>query len=384
MRDNNNILPVNISQIPDSVSTLTKQNNTIQDTSTSVTFGMQRQTLISVESADTINEVISIPTTLQIHHYKQKEKPKQDTLKYFVEYVAQLSSQKKDSNILPLLNTSFVLKPDITKYKNLIVKNNTLTTPNVFKEKKQVAEVPANKKHTKSIKKQNPVKSQTILVQEQHKNLQTDYKPNGWFIGFVILTTFIFAWVRLFFYNNYNTILKSSYNYNNSVKFFKEENSASKRVSFFLNFIFFLNISLFIYLAIGYLNIKTYLENLQLLGVLFFTILLIYIIKNIAIKIVGYIFNSENVASEYISNIWLYNKILGLSLLPIIITLPYINTVWKLPLIYIGLSLIPIFFVFRIIRSFQIVFRIKLSIIYWFLYLCTLEILPVFVLSKFF
>ena len=89
-----NILPDYYFQVPDSVITNSfRQNNNFgqQDTSTSVVFGSQPQTLMTVESADTVNEVIAVPRTLRENNYIVKEEIKEDTLKYFTEYLNQLT-----------------------------------------------------------------------------------------------------------------------------------------------------------------------------------------------------------------------------------------------------------------------------------------------------
>ncbi len=373
------ILPNYYFQIPDSVNSFSQMNNIEQqDTSSSIMFGAQPQTIMASESADSISEVINVPQTLRTTTYIVKKVEKVDTLKYFTEYLNQLTLLKFDNNSLILLKENYLVKQDVsTKYKNLITSRKQLEKER--KLEKNTVKVKAEKKLTL---KNNKYK---IIVPEKAKEKNTntsDFKPTSWILGLIILSAFIFAWVKLFFNKNYRTIIKSGYNYNYSVKLFKEANSGSKRVSSFLNLIFVLNTSIFIYLFAGYLKVNLPIMDFKLIGFLILSITIIYSIKYLVIKFIGFVFSSDLIASEYISNIWLFNKLLGISLFPIIITLPYINSSMKMPLAYIGLATILIFFIFRIIRSFQIVFQIKLSIIYWILYLCTLEILPVFVLSK--
>ena len=373
--DYNFILPDYYFQVADSVNTFSQTNNAVQqDTSSSIMFGAQPQTMMAAESADTISEVINVPQTLRTITYIPKKLEKKDTLKYFTEYLNQLTILEFDNSSLPLLDESYVVRQDVsTKYKSLVT-----SRKNLEKQKKAKNNVVKVESKKEIISNNNNFKT---IVPEKTTNAN-DFKPTSWILGIIIISVFVFAWIKLFFNKNYRTIIKSGYNYNYSVKLFKEANSGSKRVSSFLNLIFVLNTSVFIYLFTGYLNIKLPLTDFTLIGFLILSITLMYSIKYLVIKTVGFVFSSDSVASEYISNIWLFNKLLGISLFPIIITLPYINSSMKMPLAYIGLATILIFFIFRIIRSFQIVFKIKLSIIYWILYLCTLEILPVFVLSK--
>ena len=373
------ILPDYYFQVADSVNTFSQTSNTEQqDTSTTVMFGAQPQTMMTAESADTISEVINVPQTLRSTNYIVKKVEKKDTLKYFTEYLNQLTILELDNNSLILLKENYIVKQDVsTKYKSLISSRNELIKQTKAKnEVKKVEKSTPIKTKTKNYKTTAPDKTK-----EKNTNT-TDFIPTSWILGIIILSAFVFAWIKLFFNKNYRTIIKSGYNYNYSVKLFKEANSGSKRVSSFLNLIFVLNLSIFIYLFTGYLSVNLPLTDFKLIVTLIFSITIIYSIKYLVVKTVGFVFSSDTIAAEYISNIWLYNKLLGISLFPIIITLPYINPSMKMPLAYIGITVVFIFFIFRIIRSFQIVFKIKLSIIYWILYLCTLEILPVFVLSK--
>jgi len=296
----------------------------------------------------------------------------------FTEIQAATEVIEFDNNSLVLLKENYQVKQDVsTKYKNLVSSRNEL-----IKQTKAKNEVKKVEKSTQVVTKTNNYKTIVPEKTKEKNTNTTDFIPTSWILGIIILSAFVFAWIKLFFNKNYRTIIKSGYNYNYSVKLFKEANSGSKRVSSFLNLIFVLNLSIFIYLFTGYLSVNLPLTDFKLIGTLIFSITIIYSIKYLVVKTVGFVFSSDTIAAEYISNIWLYNKLLGISLFPIIITLPYINPSMKMPLAYIGITVVFIFFIFRIIRSFQIVFKIKLSIIYWILYLCTLEILPVFVLSR--
>ena len=373
-------LPNNISQVPDSVSSVSQPVGAVQqDTSSLIMFGAQPQTIMSVEIADTISEVITVPQALQTPIYRPKKVEKVDTLKYFTEYLNQLTILRFDNNSLPLLQERYAVKPNVSvKYKSLV-------TPRSKLKKQKKTKIDEKNNIEKPVTVAKTTNNYKTIVPEKPKEKSTnntEFKPTSWILAIIILSAFVFAWVKLFFNKNYRTIIKSGYNYNYSVKLFKEANSGSKRVSSFLNFIFILNLSIFIYLFTGYLGLNTPLSGFKLIGILILVITIIYIVKYLIIKTVGFVFSSDLIASEYISNIWLYNKLLGISLFPVIITLPYINPAMKIPLAYLGVAVILIFFIFRIIRSLQIVFKIKLSIIYWILYLCTLEILPILVLSK--
>jgi hypothetical protein len=83
-------------------------------------------------------------------------------------------------------------------------------------------------------------------------------------------------------------------------------------------------------------------------------------------------------------NVYLTNKIAGLLLIPIVIGLAYFPY-GKSILVNLGIVLITFMYLFRVKRGIQIgISKAKLSYFYLFIYLCTLEILPLAVLVRVF
>jgi hypothetical protein len=186
----------------------------------------------------------------------------------------------------------------------------------------------------------------------------------------------------MFYNRNYQNIIKSGINYQYAYKLVKVGNSVSYRVNTFLNFVFYMNFAMFIFLTIKLLGYDTNLQEWKIYLLIFSLLLIIYTGKSFVFNILGFIFNSKQTVNEYITNISIYNKILGVFLFPIIIAIPYISLQFKLPLMYIGIITIGISLIFRFLRAFQIAFKIKLSIFYLILYLCALEILPILIIGK--
>jgi hypothetical protein len=143
-----------------------------------------------------------------------------------------------------------------------------------------------------------------------------------------------------------------------------------------------MNFAMFIFLTIKLLGYDTNLQEWKIYLLIFSLLLIIYTGKSFVFNILGFIFNSKQTVNEYITNIGIYNKILGVFLFPIIIAIPYISLQFKQPLMYIGIIAIGISLIFRFLRAFQIAFKIKLSIFYLILYLCALEILPILIIGK--
>ncbi len=186
----------------------------------------------------------------------------------------------------------------------------------------------------------------------------------------------------MFYNRNYQNIIKSGINYQYAYKLVKEGNSISYRVNNFLNFVFYMNFAMFLFLSIKLLGFDINMQEWKVYLLIFSALLVIYIIKYFVFNILGFIFNEKLTTNEYITNVGIYNKILGVFLFPIIIMIPYISLQFKLPLMYIGIFIIILSLILRFLRAFQIAFKIKLSIFYLILYLCTLEILPILIIGK--
>jgi len=219
------------------------------------------------------------------------------------------------------------------------------------------------------------------------KNLQekeiTD-TSNDWMIGALLFTLFIFAWLRLFYKKHIFKTIVATYNTSVLNKMFRESNSVSQRVAFALNLVFIVNIGLFIFQVTDYYDIKIFNYNNFITFLIFCGIVIgIYIIKYLAYNILGFIFLAQKYFSEYLHSIFIYNKTLGLLLFPVVIGIPYMPDSYTPTLVNAGIALFIAGFLFRIMRGGQICIKINVSIFYMFLYLCTLEITPMFFFYKF-
>jgi len=221
---------------------------------------------------------------------------------------------------------------------------------------------------------------------------QPEQKFSGntdWISGVLISVFLILAWVRVNHGKRLSQIVKA-FQSNHYVHLITRENdSLMQRVSIALNAVYVLVAPLFIYQLSLYYG-WTFIRQLADGGFIYFfliisgSILLVYSVKTILIKIIGFIFKAQEKFTEYLFNTFLINKILGMALLPIVICLAFIPQTEQI-LIKIGILLFVATYVYRLIRGLIIGSSgINLSRFYLFLYLCALEILPLIVLIKIF
>jgi len=229
----------------------------------------------------------------------------------------------------------------------------------------------------------NTVIPKKELILHKKTNSPTNFISTDWMLFVILFSLILFSWLRVGFNKFFKTSIQASYNYFSARRMIEEVNMTRTRVYFFMDFLFYVNIALFISQYLSYHHIDVYnIQGILLFFLLFIAILVLYLLKSILFKFLGFIFLSQELFYAYNFTTFLYNKMIGIILLPIISILPYIPNYITPWLFYIGFFLIISLYILRIFRNLQISFINRLSIFYLILYLCTVEILPVLIMYK--
>ncbi len=179
-----------------------------------------------------------------------------------------------------------------------------------------------------------------------------------------------------------NQVINTMVNFQLADKLLREKNILVRRAFFMLNLNFLLIFSLFIMLLMNSLQVnfteKLFVNYFIILGV----VAGILLIRLILYYLAAFIFEWKPAINQQIHSSYLINKNIGLLLLPLVFAVIYTSSSISGILIYIGLGLILIASVFKLIRGFQIILRNGILLLYAFLYLCTLELLPWVIGSK--
>ena len=235
-------------------------------------------------------------------------------------------------------------------------------------------------------------KTQITFVSEfEEKVFTINYKKindssHNWMFWLVLVGLVIFGWTRLFYRKQLDLLFSSILHQNFAVKGIRNASENSDRFGGILQVIFSINLALFSFQVFDFFN-PIHLPGLKS-TLLVFAIaagfLLMYGVKDFIFKTLGYIFAEPAYSQEYLFNLHMYNRVLGLFLFPIVISFAFIQThiIQHKFILYAGIALIIAFFIMRIIRGIQISFKSNISIVYMFLYFCTLEILPIALLVK--
>ncbi len=222
------------------------------------------------------------------------------------------------------------------------------------------------------------VESNTLELPIREKNiLNTD-----WITILIILALILFASVRITYSSYIRYLFQSLLNYSTSFRMFREKNYTILHGVFRLDIIFYFTVSLFLYQLIYILKLTLAHENLTFYIASLGIVLSYFILKKTVYFILGLVFESVLETNEYLFNIDNFNRTLGLVLFPVVALINYYPTNNPLFMVYLGVFIVGVFYIFLLKRGVYILLKKQFSIFYLFLYLCAVEFLPLLLIYK--
>ena len=105
-----------------------------------------------------------------------------------------------------------------------------------------------------------------------------------------------------------------------------------------------------------------------------------FVVQLMFTKLSGYIFNARGIAKRYAVNSFTFNAIGAILLLPVLMVSVYDGSLVS---IYLAIGLIALLFMFRTVKGTSIILGERKYLLYhFFIYFCTLEILPILIVIK--
>jgi len=221
----------------------------------------------------------------------------------------------------------------------------------------------------------------------QTRNLQPlenhQFQPD-WILGIFFLGFIILAWTNFFYSKRMKQIILASLSKRFINQLVRDGNLFKERISLSLAVVYIMSFSLLIYQGNQFI-LKLSLWNFH--EILFYllivaSLLAFWLIKIGLISMLGAIFKTPATTHYYLLNLLIFSILDGILLLPLLFCVVYLKSGI---LLYISLSITTILFIFRFVRGFLIGLSLtKFSYLFLFVYLCTLEILPLLMLIKLF
>ena len=229
---------------------------------------------------------------------------------------------------------------------------------------------------------QDPVNPDTMAESLVWMEKVQVHQPAWLFISLFLLVS-IFAWIRMYYGNILMQTIQASTNFQVTSRMFKDNSLLQIQLDNVLYVFYFLSAGLLIYVAenrfglypYGLTGMKLYLFNMGLLAGVFLT-------RVVLINLSGFLFSRIGVFREYLYNSFIFNKLLGITLLPLLLLLVYTTGIIREVFQWTAVVTVSVIYFMRIIRGFVFSFKKDVSIFYMFLYLCALEIAPLVLLYR--
>lgn len=217
------------------------------------------------------------------------------------------------------------------------------------------------------------------------QRIETDAERPGrdpWVLAAIGLLLFFFGLVRVSFPNQVLSIIQAFYNDRTLLQVNKEDTLYSSWPFVFLYILFGFSVGLFIYLCHVYYAGGTHNGPERFLAISL-SVMLLFILKIIATRVIGFIFDLRRMVREYVSILYLSYFNAALVFLPIVLILslvPRASAMWIVPA---ALIVVLCLFVFRFAKTARnLLANYPFSKFYLFTYLCCLEIAPILILVK--
>lgn len=262
----------------------------------------------------------------------------------------------KDS-FLKKSDTSLIKKDSIHKVQN--------TDSTVFSLLQQYPIINSNAHSSTILTKYNNFENKTILF----------YVLVGCFL--------LLAITKQFFPKYFQSIFSIFFQTNFRQKQTKEQLLQDNIASLFTNIVFFLAIACLASLIIPQLINNTKIALWQIFIGSLITFICIYIVKFIFIQFIGWVFNNKEASNAYIFIVFIINKIIGILLLPFCLILAFADKHIVTIAEVIAIVIISILLLYRLLLTYRSTnTRLKINILHFFLYFCSLEILPLLIVFK--
>ena len=214
--------------------------------------------------------------------------------------------------------------------------------------------------------------------------LFNQYQPD-WILGILLLCFVLLAWVHVFYRRRLRQILMAPYSRRFLNQLVRDGDLFSERIMLATGIIYFLTTSLFFfqfYILVLAKDAGRSIHGFPLFALISSFVLGFWILKIGFIRFLSFIFRTRQTSREYILNILIFNILTGILLLPLLVITVYQKSVIFL---WICMIIFVLFLFFQLVRGFLIGISIrKFSYLFLFVYLCSLEILPLVVLMKVF
>jgi Domain of unknown function (DUF4271) len=178
-------------------------------------------------------------------------------------------------------------------------------------------------------------------------------------------------------------VVQSFYNKRVLSQVSKEDGLLSSWAFLGLLLLFGSTFGLFLYQISSYYEIFYRISGIQLFIALSLLIIVLFVVKLLILKFIGFIFNISKIVSEYITTLYLTYFNITFVFLPVALCFSLLSANFIPYMLVLALIIVVIIFIWQYLRSsVNIISSFQFPKFYLFIYLCALEICPILILIK--
>jgi len=215
------------------------------------------------------------------------------------------------------------------------------------------------------------------IVPHEKNHFQGD-----WLTGIMFFAFFLLVSVRAGFSKYISSLFQSLINYPTAYRMFQERNYSILHGAFRLEALFYIVFSIFIFQVIVLVSSNNSLFTLSFFGTTLGVVIFYFLAKKLAYFALGSIFTGANDTREFLFNMDNFNRGAGIVLFPVVALIAYFPTENPMIAVFMGVLTTLVFYIMLLKRGISILLKKQFPIFYLFLYLCTLEILPLLLIYK--
>ncbi len=216
-----------------------------------------------------------------------------------------------------------------------------------------------------------------VLPERSKQNTGTDWLTIVLFVGVLLFATIRYTYIKYI-----KHLFTSLVNYPTAVRMWQESNYPASHAAYRLDVIFYLSLSVFVFQTLKFFEVSRASNKLSYFAIVLGGVLIYFFGKKLLYQTLGLLFETKTETREFIFNVDNTFRALGLVLLPLIALVSFSPAQNPLFLIITGIVIVLAFYVILLQRGVLILLRKQFSIFYLFLYLCTLEFLPLLLIYK--
>ncbi|WP_372647822.1 DUF4271 domain-containing protein [Draconibacterium sp.] len=213
-------------------------------------------------------------------------------------------------------------------------------------------------------------------------NRERQYPGHDWLTIIIFVAIALFASIRYSYAKYIKQLFLSLFNNATSTRMLNDKNYPVFHAAFRLEAIFYIIFPIFLFQCLNLFKYQNTALTPALLALIFGSSLLYFFGKKVIYLTLGLMFETQNETREYLFSYDNFNRSLSLVFLPVVILIQFAPLKTPVFIAILGLIILLLFNLILLRRGAIILLKKQFSLFYLFLYLCTLEILPLLLIYK--